>query len=200
MWVGLPIGAAAVGLGCAKKGDTGGRIDSYSTTRSDKGSTGANVGSMLEFCDTTAEEIAKQISEIPEFKEAPSRLVIELGSLLNKTRTPTTDFELIQRRLRGRLMRSKHVTNNFMFVESRARSEAELERVQGKDADLLQEGKNTGGTARYDPKLTYVMTGDFLEAVRGDRRQYYFEIKLTNLASRAIVFTNSFDLGQVTSR
>jgi hypothetical protein len=196
----MPIGAAALGLGCTPSGESGGRIDSYKTTRSDKQSTSANIASMLEFCDTTAEEIAKQISDIPEFKEAKTRLVIELGSILNKTRTPSTDFELIQRRLRGRLMRSKHVTNNFMFVESRARSEAELERVQGKDPDLLQEGTGGGGTARYDPKNTYVMTGDFLEAVRGDRRQYYFEVKLTNLASRAIVFTNSFDLGQVTSR
>ena len=54
-----------------------------------------------------------------------------------------------------------------------------------------------GTTARYDPELTYVLQGDFLEAGRGPRRQYYFDFKLTNVASRKIVFLKSFDLGQV---
>ena len=56
--------------------------------------------------------------------------------------------------------------------------------------------KSGGGTAQYDPKITYVLQGDFFESDRGERRQYYFEFKLTNLATREIVFNKHFDLAQ----
>lgn len=199
LWKATAAATIAIGLGCTPSGDDGGRIDSHTTTRSDKASTSANIASMLEFCDTTAQAIVKQIADIPEFSDAKYRLVIEMGSLQNKTRTPTADFEMIQSRLRSRLINSKVAKANFRFVESRKRANAEIDRVEGGSTpDLLQDGTGGGTSARYDPKLTYVMTGDFFEAIRGDRRQYSFEIKLTNLASRDIVFSEQFDLGQVT--
>ncbi len=177
------------------KGSSGGRIDSYTTTKSERSAEGANIAAMLEFSDVTAERLIGDISGIPEIKEAKARQILELGDILNKTQTPTTDFELLQRRLRGKLVRSKVATNNFKIVESARRMDLEKQRVTG-DRDLLQEKSNAGDTNRYDANSTYVLQGDFMEARRGGRSQYYFEFKLTNLQSREIVFLESYDLGQ----
>ena len=197
--VGLLAGAGVIG-GCksAPRGDGGGRISIYETTDADKSSSRASVAALAEFSDKTAESIIAKISSIPEIKNAKTRQIMELGDIYNKTRTPTSDFELIQRRLRGKLIRSSLATNNFKFVESTRRMDREKRRIQGGDNNnLLQENRGTGGTDRYDPRATYVLQGDFLESVRGNRRNYYFEFKLTNLQSREIVFVESFDLGQV---
>jgi Peptidoglycan-synthase activator LpoB len=175
------------------RGSTGGRIDPYRTTDSDLGSQQASIPALLEFTDRTAEELAQDLAALPEINAAaPDRATLELGDILNKTRTSTTDFELIQKRLRGALQRSQLVRSKMRIVESRSRIEAERERV---NADPTT---NAGGSAKYDPKFTFVLQGDFYEAKRGDRRQYYFEFKLTNLQSREIVYLNQFDLGQVT--
>ncbi|MCC7146229.1 MAG: hypothetical protein IT443_07260 [Phycisphaeraceae bacterium] len=176
-------------------GDTGGRVDPYRTTASDRMSEQASIPSLLEFCDRTSERLASDLSQIPEINEAKTRLVLELGDIVNKTRTSTTDFELIQHRLRSQLMQSKLIRDNFKIVESKARMDRELARVNAND-DLLQEN-STGKTATYDPNVSYVLQGDFYEARRNARREYYFEFKLTNLASRDIVFSHSYDLGQV---
>ena len=61
---------------------------------------------------------------------------------------------------------------------------------------LTGNGDQTTGTARYKPEETYVLMGDFFESRRGSTRRYYFEFKLTHLASRELVFSESYDLAQ----
>jgi hypothetical protein len=165
----------------------GGRIDPYKTTDHDRASRNAHIVTLLEACDVTAERLSLALCDIADIRDAQSKVVLELGDIYNKTNTDSTDFELIQRRLRGRLWENPSVKNTFLIVESRQRMDAEKSRV----------GDAAGTTARYDPALTYVLQGDFFEAVRGDRRQYYFEFKLTNIQSRKIVFLKSFDLAQL---
>lgn len=187
-------------LGCetapAAIGGSGGRIDPYQTTKADRRSNRASIPALLEFCDQVAEDLAVQLADIPEIADAQYRQVLELGSIDNKTRTPTTDFMQIQRRLRSKLLKSRLIRDNFKIVESRRRMDRELSRVQGQDEDLLQEHTSPQGTATYDAGSTYVLQGDFYESIRGDRRQYYLNFKLTNLGSREIVFDSDFDLGQ----
>ena len=63
------------GCDTTPRGDSGGRIDSYSTTLEERSSGGANVSSMLQFSDTVAEQLAQDISQIPEFRDASTQLV-----------------------------------------------------------------------------------------------------------------------------
>ena len=180
--------------GCSVPGGkTGGRMDIYESDRKldDK----ASMPALYQFCDETAEKLALELSQIPEVKSATTRLVLELGGLNNKTRTSTTDFEMIEKRLRGQLTQSNIVTDNFVVVISRRRMDRELDRIQGREEDLLQEGETTG-THKYDPKITYVLLGDFYEARRSGSLRYFFQFTLTNLASRSIVFQKSYDHAQ----
>ena len=169
-------------------GDRGGRMSPYNTTRQDRISTDANAPDLFSFGDTVAESLALEISQIPEINESPTRVVIEFGTINNRTRTPTGDFELIQRRLRNTLQRSRHLRKYAIFVESRRRMERETRNVMG-DVPAPE------GPARYDPSITYVLQGDFHEIRRGESRRYYFDFQLTNLASRVTVFSDSFSEG-----
>ncbi|MBL0928370.1 MAG: hypothetical protein IBJ11_12095 [Phycisphaerales bacterium] len=203
-WGGAAVVAAALGLaGCeAPRGDTGGRIDPSRTTAADERSPQANMPSLYEFGDRVAERLAADISSIPEIRDAPTRVVIELGGLNNKTRTSTQDFEQIQVRLRNRFANSDYIRNKAMVVDSTARMDQELDRIQGDTGgrDLLQENidrRGAGRTDRYDPRQIFVLLGDFYESARGGTRRYYFEFRLTNLKTRSIVFSESYDLGQV---
>lgn len=170
-------------------GDTGGRIDPYRTTASDRASTRPNIPSLLEFSEITAQRLAQDLAQIDEIRHANQKVVLELGTLANQTSTPTSDFELIQARVRGQLLKSDVVRRHFIVVMDRARMNAEMSQVSA--------GATAGNSALYDPAITYVLQGDFHEQVRGDRRQYYFTFSLTNLASRVIVFHEDYDLAQV---
>ncbi|MEX0886354.1 MAG: hypothetical protein WD009_07940 [Phycisphaeraceae bacterium] len=171
------------------------RIDSYETTRADRESTSASIPAMLEFSDQTADRLALEIADLPRIAAADHRLLLELGTIDNQTRTPTRDFEQIQRRLRSRLINSDVMRNHFVIVEDLRRVDRELERIGAGDNDLLQEGSGTSGT-RYDPEHTYMLSGDFYESRRGDRRQYWFEFRLLHVGSREIILSSDFDLAQ----
>lgn len=177
-------------------GDSGGRINPYASTGADAASTDASMPAMLEYSDQVAEALARRIGGIPEIAGSPTRVVVELGAIENQTNTPRTDFEMIQRRLRGRLLSSDIVTANVRFVESVAAMDAEQRRVMGDETDPLQRDYERGRTDRYDPSHTYVLRGAFFESVRYDTRRFYFEFNLVNLQTRDIVFNEPFDLAQ----
>lgn len=177
--------AALAACGGPPHGDSGGRLDPRETTAADVMSDQANVPDMLSFGDQVGESLAYQISDIPEIRSSPTRVILELGTIENQTRTPLSDFEMIQKRLHRAIQRSPHLRSKVMVVESRDRMEYEMAKVTGQG----------GGVAQYDPNQTYVLQGDFYEAVRGNARRYWFNFQLTNLASRAIVFTEDFEQG-----
>jgi hypothetical protein len=183
-------------LGCENSGDTGGRIDPYRTTSADRASNRASIPAMLEFGDNVSAQLAQQISDIDEIHNAPTKVVLELGSIENHTATPTSDFEQLRNRIRGQLYQSKLIRRHFLIVEGRQRMQAEQDRIVGPGSADTSQPADHGGVASYDPRTTYVLQGDFFEMNRIDRRQYYFEFKLTNLVTREIVFDEHFDLGQ----
>jgi hypothetical protein len=187
------------GIGCAPEGSPGNRIDPYETTQSDRKSGKANLPSLLEFGDKAAEQLVRDLGEI-EFPDKDERVILELGTIVNKTHTPTQDFEQLQVRMRNRIRQSKVIRDQFKIVESIDRQNAELHRVGagGGSQDLLQEGGG-GGSGRdlYDPRKTYVLQGDFYESRRGDRSQFYLNFQLSNVQSGEIVYNHDFDLGQV---
>lgn len=182
--------------GCAS-GSSGGRIDPYRTVDGENKGGKVSMPALLEFTDDTAEKLVYQLSTIPEIRDAPTQVVLELGDIMNRTRSGTIDFEIMQRKLRSSIRGSGLAREYFLVVENRQRMDLEKDRITGPgQPDLLQEGTGNTGTAVYDPNITYVLQGDFLESVRSGVSRYYFEFKLTNLASRQIVYDNSFVLGQ----
>jgi hypothetical protein len=195
----LLLAGLAVSPGCGPDaGSTGGRVDSRETTEFDRQSNKANLPSLLEFGDKAAEQLAADLADIDEIEKRQTRAILELGTIVNKTRTPTQDFEQLQTRMRNAIRKSKFVRDRFKIVESRSRTDAEIARTQGPGPeDLLQEGGGGGGSNVYAPSDTYVLQGDFYEAVRGHKSQFYLDVKLVNLQSREIVFNHDYDLGQV---
>lgn len=187
---------AFVFTGC-QSGSTGGRIDPYSTTRGENRGGQVSMPALLEFSDETAEQLIYDLSSIPEIRDAPTQVVLELGDILNKTRSSTIDYELVQRKLRGKIQNSGLAREYFLIVENRQRMDREKARITGGgQPDLLQEGTGNTGTAIYDPNITYVLQGSFLESVRSGVSRYYFEFSLTNLGSRQRVFGKDYVLGQ----
>ena len=176
-----------------------GRVDPSRTTAGDIYSDQANMADLRAIGDEAGEALAYEISRIPEIRDSPTRIVIELGTLNNKTRTSTQDFEQIQRRLFSKIQRSEQLRNYAMVVEQRRLMEHEYREIMGEpESDLLQEGSPSDGPSRYDKDITYVLQGHFYEAIRGKTRDYWFEFQLTNLGSRVIVFSWASDRKYVT--
>lgn len=178
-------------------GSAGGRIDPYVTTQSDLHASEASIPALMEFADMTAQRLALELADLPEVRDAQYRQVLELGSLVNHTNTPTGDFEQIQRRVRNQLVKSPHIRDNFRIVAGRQRMQREYDRVVGQQEDLLQESTATAGPRIDSPETVYLLQGDFYESNRGSRSQYYFTFQVTNLQTREIVLNEDFDLGRV---
>ncbi|MEX2214785.1 MAG: hypothetical protein WD768_11685 [Phycisphaeraceae bacterium] len=184
-------------------GNTGGRIDPYRTLPSEVGSGQASMTAMLELTDKTAQSLAREIADIPEFNDPKHMVVLAMGTLQNKTTgTSTGDFELIQARLRGQLFKSKYIRRDrILFVESLDRAKAEWDRNHpapaapprrppvdvGDDAPQPAPAQPVGPNV-YDPNYTYVLQGDFYESVRAGKSVYYFVFKITNNQTRVTVF------------
>ncbi len=194
--LGVTMVMAIVVAGCASSGQrSGDRVDPYQTSKGDRrASEQASMPALLEFCDETAEKLIYELSSIPEIRDAPTQVVLELGDIQNRTMgsTSSQDFELIQRRLRSKIRNSSLAREYFLVVESRQRMDREKDRVSG-----TQDGEVSKTTARYDPEKTYVLQGDFFKSQRADFSRYYFELKLVNIGTRQIVFDNSYLFGQV---
>lgn len=188
------LGLTLVACG-PKKGTAGNRVEIYETTDADRNSDKMRLPDLTVSTDKTAQDLARDLADIREIKNSPTKVVLELGSIENRTRsTPSSDFKMMQRRLRGFLMRSNIVRDQFIIVERADRMEAEYNRVNLEEGgNLLGDGADRN-TSKYDKNITYVLQGDFFEAPRGSKSQYYWEFKLVNLGSRSIVFSSSYDL------
>ena len=195
----LLIAGLLAAPGCAPdSGDSGGRIDPYQTTKDDRRSDRVSLPALMQFGDTVAQRFAADLKDVDEIESRQTRAILQLGTIVNKTKTPTQDFEQFQVRLRNALRKSPFIRDRFKFVESGGRADVEKMRTEGPGKeDLLQEGPGQTGADRYKASDTFVIQGDFYEAKRGDRSQYYMNFQLTNAQSGEIVFNEDYDLGQV---
>ncbi|MEL7472541.1 MAG: hypothetical protein AAGK04_04425 [Planctomycetota bacterium] len=183
------IGGAAALMGCQTPppGNTGGRVDPYRSTPADEYSPEANTVTLLEFSDQVSEAIARRIAEVPEIRESPDRAAIELGALVNNTRTPSSDFAIVRRRVFGNLVNSSIVGQWADVYEAPEIVDPQYERL-APHADTSYRSGYPHSTSRYDPNKTFLLQGDFGEMVRGRQSTYLFEMTLTNLQSRRVVF------------
>lgn len=195
LYAGLSVGVALLG-GC-HTGDTGGRLDPYATGDDEIKRGNVSMPALLQFSDEAAEQLIYDLNDLPRIAQSDTRVVLELGDILNKTRSSTVDFEIVQRRLRSKLLNSGVATDNMLIVEDRRRMDRELERLVGPNqSDILQQNPTPAGTAIYDPNDIYVLQGDFLQSRRSGVDRFLFEFKLTHLASRQIVFNKDYLLAQ----
>lgn len=171
------------------RGDTGGRVDPYRSTGVDAGSARASTVDLLEFSDRVGESLAARIARIPEIAQSPDRVVIEMGAIENNTQTPSSDFAIMRRRVFSGLVNSDLVRPYADILEAPEITD----RQRGRFAT------DPGSTDRYDTRATYLLQGFFGELSRGGGIQsnYYYEMTLTNLQSRRIVFVEQFDSKQI---
>jgi hypothetical protein len=161
---------------------------------------------LLEFSDQVGESIVNQISSIPEIAGSPSKVVLILGRIENKTAgTSIDDFQIAQRRLRAKLVNSDIVRRKADLVERPEVVQGDYDALAPrKDRDPFGDRRDDRGPARYDPEMTYILTGYFGEMTRGGggsrggaiRSTYFSEFSLTHLGSSRTVFTDTKDSAQ----
>jgi len=161
---------------------------------------------LLEFSDQVGESIVNQISSIPEIANSPSKVVLILGRIENKTAgTSINDFQIAQRRLRAKLVNSDIVRRKADLVERPEVVQGDYDALAPrKERDPFGDRRDDRGPARYDPEITYILTGYFGEMTRGGsgsaggaiRSTYFSEFSLTHLGSSRTVFTDTKDSAQ----
>ncbi len=190
----LTMLSAAGGCNAAPRGNTRGTVDPYRSTPADETDRAANSASLLEFSDNAADAIARRIASV--CKSFDTKALIEMGDLENQTDTPTSDFELIRRRMSSRLINSDIVREYAQINAAPERLSRQYDRFAPKNSP---DGSQTyEGVNKYDPSKTFLLEGYFGEMVRGRGQQstYFFQMTLTNLQSREVVFSEPFDLKQ----
>ena len=192
----LLIAVMAACAPTAPRGTTGGRIDPYRTTEGDRASGRASMPDLLEFSERTAETLAYELTNIPEIASATAHKALYLGDVRNHTNTPPGDFEIIQRRIRDKLVNSKHIQESFTVNADPNRMDRIKSRLVDTGEDLRQEGDDETRTARYDPNDIYLLSGEFRESRRGNTRRFYFVFRVEHLGSGSIKLTKQFDLAQ----
>ena len=183
-----------------EKGNTGGRMDPSSSTRADELDQAISAPTLIEYSEKVAEALVDRIASIEEIKNSPTKVVILIGALENRTHTPAGDFYIAQRRVLAELTNSDIVRAEADILEAPETMNAQRERLGPPDLpDRLNEGTATSQGVHYDPEITYLLNGFFGESTRsGGVRSYYFsEMTLTHLASNRRVFLHEFDSSQI---
>ncbi len=196
---GLLIGAPT---GCsAPEGDTGGRASVYDTTSAERQDGRANLASLTQLSDEAVTAIVQSVYDLPA--SAPTetqKWVFAVGDLMNKTGTPTTDFEMFQVRVRNGLINSKRMREHFIVIADPGRVQSLLNKFQGAPkGSLIQDdaGARGASAARYDPAKMYVLNGEFYEATRTGKSQYLLSFQIMHLGTGEIAMTKDMDLAQI---
>jgi hypothetical protein len=187
------VSAAGLLAGCQPpRGDTGGRVDPVRTTPAERNDARVGTPSLFEFSDQVAQQLAADMSQIPELN-GQYRATVVFGDIVNKTSiVSTNDFEAFRTRIRGRLMQSRSVLQNVRFVENKQRADDLIRRESSTGGDLLQEGKRRE-RADLDPQYTYFLNGDMYRVERGGNvvNTYLMNFNLTNMDTGEIIWTNA---------
>ena len=151
----------------------------------------ADTVTLTDFSNRVSQAIAMRISSMPSIQQSPTKVVIQLGGMENRSRTPVSDFEQIRRRVFAGLVNSDIVRRYADIVESPEILDAQRQRLAG--------GAGVGTAGRYDPNINYVLQGFFSEQerLRGGVSNYYLEMSLTNLQTGRIEFVEQYDFKQV---
>lgn len=174
-------------------GNDGRRIGISETTQAELKSEKVLPVALIEFSDQAPRRLIEELASLPIINQTQGQATIILGDINNRTGiVPTTDFELAASRLRNNLINSRIAQDKMKFVERRARMERLAQREQVASGDYLADPED------YDPATTYALNGDFYRIERGDTNQYYMEFQLVHFGTNQIVFSDRFDVKQIT--
>lgn len=184
------------GCNTAPPGDTGGVIGARERTRVDAGSSEADTTTLLEFADRVGQELGAQLARIPEVKNSPTQVIIEMGGIQNMTRTPSSDFAAMQRRVFLTLQRSDLVRENAQVRERYDRVARDAVNL-GPESGATLPG-SAGGVQSSQVGSTFLLQGTFSELSRGGYQgNFLLDFTLTKADTRAIVYSNQFDFKQL---
>lgn len=197
----LSLGAVS---GCTQygpRGDTGGIVPSDERISGTNRDPAASAEELLAFADQVAKAASARIADTPEVQGSPTRVVIALGDITNRSNTSRSDLQTVRRRMFTSLMRSEVVRKNVMFVESKELVNAAFNRERPPEPlDRLDERRTpTALPPSYDPNIIYYLNVEFGELNRGGGRvsTYVADATLMNVGSGQIVFAEQYDFKQV---
>lgn len=201
--LGLSVFSLSLPLGCEStpaRGNDAGRADPYATSAADVMSKSTSSVTLLEFADQVSEALAMRLPNVPDIAQKNHRVLIELGDIENNTSTRTSDFNTIRRRIFINMVNNTQITNTAQINERPDRTRRMSEAYLQEDApDLLDEGTSgsgNSGAVQYRLEDIYTLSGTFGEIRRGGNSLYLFDVTLTNLRSREIVFAEQFEARQ----
>lgn len=151
----------------------------------------------LEAADAMTMQLAEDIpNRLAEREFRNYRGILLLGSVVNKTSClPTTDMELVQNRIRNKLLQSELVRQKIIFLESRKRIEKlSADELRHEVEDLIQQGNNASVGEEYDPQYVFFLNWDGFSSGVGPERLYYFALSATRASNRQIVFAKDHEI------
>jgi hypothetical protein len=142
------------------------------------------------------DRMAPDLLAIPEITQNPTRVVIAMKSIQNKTESePGRNFDIYVARLKTLLNNSK-CRDRLAFVEQKA----DLDRIRGEELgggnpDPYEQGSRTG-VAPVDPRVLpqFALWGTFYSKYDGKTTYYLCTFRLTNFATGVQVWENSYEV------
>jgi hypothetical protein len=200
----ITLGAAGLVLGGCQTARPSDRVDPYS--RPGDGALNdpaVSPRTLLEFTDQVTQNLADRLPRVPEIGGAPAKVVIAVGDITNRTRTPSSDFLTVRSQIFTDLVNS-NVQQHAIILETLETMDGQVNRyAQRGGADRLDEAtRGTLESARYDPAITYILNGEFGEISRDSGRDstYVFNWRLVNLKTSAVVFADRVTSTQTRTR
>jgi hypothetical protein len=176
-------------------GRQGGNVDPYEQVRGTSRDRAVNDVTLLEFTDQVSQALAMRIPTVPDIKNSPTKPVIAVGAITNRTNTPTSDFAAVRSLLFTNMVNSTVAQQADILDTLEVMDEQMARYAQPGAANRMDErGATVPTSARYDPRITYILNGEFSEISRGENGRsstYIFNWRLVNLGTSKTVVADS---------
>ncbi|MEM6552183.1 MAG: hypothetical protein AAF750_08650 [Planctomycetota bacterium] len=192
--VALVLATLVIGLGGVGCKQTG-RVPITADTRGERESPKILPIALIEFSDQVPDLLARDLYSLPVVRDTPGDVRIILGDIKNSTGglVPTSDFELVQGRIRSNLINSRVGREKLVFVERRAR----LARIADAEAVVGDDPEFPVTPEPYDAQNTYTLLLDVERVGRGDTQLYRMDALLVSFLNNQIVFSKDYEIKQV---
>jgi hypothetical protein len=191
--VGLGTGLLA-GCNQGPSGRQGGNVDPYEQVKGTSRDRAVNDVTLLEFTDQVTQSLAERIPTVADIRNAPTKPVIAVGAITNRTNTPSSDFAAVRSQIFTDMVNSTVAQQADILDTLEVMDEQAARYAQpGRENRMDERGVTVPTSARYDPKITYILNGEFSEISRGENGRsstYIFNWRLVNLGTSKTVFAD----------
>lgn len=151
--------------------------------------------SLYEFSGEVAEAIADRIAQEERIAKSPSKVVIMMGNIENRTKgTDTSDFIVTREHLADKLTNSSFFRRQAVLLKDLKRMEAIKADISGATRRAPSaDGTHTVEGITYDPEQVYVLDGFFGEMDRSNKgyTSFFFRCTLTHVRTAQEIFSQS---------